>query len=113
MANPNPQSGQPRFLGVREAAFSANRHKYVSVDQDPIKFGKRVNFGNRFTTSQLLEDHLNQIKIQKMAQRYDKESQLREERDWLRSIQQEQENEDNMKTRSIGILKSEFLFFND
>jgi hypothetical protein len=67
MANPNPQSGPPKFLGVREAAFSANRHKYVSVEQDPIRFGKRVNFGNRMTTSQLLEDHLNQIKIQKMA----------------------------------------------
>jgi hypothetical protein len=73
-------------MGVREAAFSANQNKYVSIDQDPIKFGKRVNFGFRMTTSQLLEDHLQAIKMQKMTMRYFKDSRIKEERDWLNSI---------------------------
>lgn len=113
MANPNPQSGPPKFLGVRDAAFSANRHKYVSSEPDQIRFGRRVNFGCRMTTSQLLQDHLNQIKIQKMTKRYEKESKINQEREWLKSIKREEENEDNFKSRSIGIMKNEFLFFNE
>jgi len=52
-------------MGVRQAAFSGNPHKYASIDFDPTRFGKRVNFGYRMTTSQLLEDHLKAIKDNK------------------------------------------------
>lgn len=48
-----------------------------------------------------------------MTKRYEKESKINQEREWLKSIKREEENEDNFKSRSIGIMKNEFLFFNE
>lgn len=56
MANPNPQSGNARFRGVRDMGY-ASYEKNIDPT-DVIKFGKRVNYENKLTTDQVMEDHL-------------------------------------------------------
>lgn len=81
MANPNPQRAPPKFAGVREASFSA--YKTKPANNDLVRFGKRVDFGNKMTSNQLLEAHLRAVQQQKIAERKDREKALKNEKDWL------------------------------
>ena len=56
MSNPNPQNGRFQFKGVREIGY-ANYEKNIDPT-DVIKFGKRVNYENKLTTDQVMEEHL-------------------------------------------------------
>lgn len=58
MANPNPQSYAPKFKGPREVASSTARSGFTLDNIDLLHFGKRVNFGNKLTTKEVLEEHL-------------------------------------------------------
>lgn len=49
MANPNPQSTMPRYLGIRESVFYS-KSRQQAFDY-ALKFGKRVSFGSKFTNS--------------------------------------------------------------
>ena len=56
---------------------------------DLIKFGKRVNFGNKLTNVEVLEDHLRMIKMNKQMTRYDRENQIHNEREELKRLTDE------------------------
>lgn len=56
MANPNPQTANAKFRGVRDMGY-ASYEKNIDPT-DVIKFGKRVNYENKLTTDQVMEEHL-------------------------------------------------------
>jgi len=80
---------------------------------DLIKFGKRVNFGNKLTNVEVLEDHLRMIKMNKQMTRYDRENQIHNEREELKRLTDEIDSIAKNKHRTSEALRNEFLFFND
>lgn len=64
MSNPNPQVIKAKFQGARDANSSTRSDK-AEFDMLNLKFGKKVNFSNKLTTNDVLEDHLAQIKRHK------------------------------------------------
>jgi hypothetical protein len=113
MANPNPQSHQPKFKGPREIANSSTRSGFSVDPVDLLRFGKRVNFGNKLTTNEVLEDHLRVIKHHKQQNRYEKDNKLLKEKEEIRRLEQELESVEKQKMRHSEVLKNEFMFFND
>jgi len=76
MANPNPQIHHPKFKGPRDIANSSTRSSFNADPVDLLRFGKKVNFSNKLTTNEVLEDHLRVIKHHKQQNRYEKDHQL-------------------------------------
>lgn len=64
-ANPNPQVSGPKFKGPREMAPIERSGSVEKFQPDALRFGKRIVFGHKATTSEILEDHLNKIKQNK------------------------------------------------
>lgn len=60
MSNPNPQRNPVRYKGVRDLGYLA--YEKMIDPTDIIKFGKRVNYENKLTSLQVMEDHLNQMR---------------------------------------------------
>lgn len=87
MANPNPQNHAPKFKGPREVASSTARSGFTLENIDLLRFGKRVNFGNKLTTNDVLEDHLRQIKNHKQQHRYEKDNKLLQEKEDIKRIE--------------------------
>jgi len=65
------------------------------------------------TSSQLLEEHLRAIQLNKAAARQAREKTLKVDKDWLNTIQVGLDQDKQFKQQSQGRLKQEFLFFND
>ena len=60
MANPNPQGFGPKHKGVRDVGYK-NYEKLIDPT-DVIKFGKKVNYENKATNDQIMEEHLRQMR---------------------------------------------------
>ncbi len=59
-SNPNPQRTQIRYKGIRDIGYRA--FEKMIDPTDVIKFGKKVNYENRMTSTQVMEDHLKQMR---------------------------------------------------
>lgn len=61
MSNPNPQQGDVRYKGVNQVGYK----KYYDNAEpgiDLVKFGKKVDYGQKMSSEELMREHLNQIR---------------------------------------------------
>ena len=64
MANPNPQSNQTKFKGIRDLGYT--RYAREVDPTDIVKFGKKVYTGNsRMSNEEMMEYHLRQMREKK------------------------------------------------
>lgn len=58
MANPNPQSREIKYKGIRDLGYNLVLNPDVMLS-DPVRFGKKVNIDKPLSNDQILEAHLN------------------------------------------------------
>lgn len=61
-SNPNPQGTQTRFFGPRDTDGSKGFFGSPDKSVDLIRFGKKINFGNKMTNEEVLADHLREMR---------------------------------------------------
>ena len=63
LSNPNPQVGDNIFKGPRDMGYKKYYESQTDRDMNTvIKFGKKVDYQNKMTNDELMEDHLKQIR---------------------------------------------------
>ena len=74
-ANPNPQSSGMRYVGPRDGLSSKGT---FSPDKaaELTRFGKKIQFGNRTTNEELLQDHLKEMRMHLAAKKQQRDIQL-------------------------------------
>ena len=111
-SNPNPQGNQSRYAGPRDQESSKGMSS-PDVGADLVRFGKKIAFGGRMTNEELLQDHLREMRQHLIEKKAARETQLEQEKSYLKKVAAKDQAESANKIRSSEILKNEFLFFND
>ena len=65
------------------------------------------------TNEELLQDHLREMRQHLIEKKAARETQLEQEKSYLKKVAAKDQAESANKIRSSEILKNEFLFFND
>jgi hypothetical protein len=110
MANPNPQGGNARFKGVRDMGY-ASYEKNIDPT-DVIKFGKRVNYENKLTTDQVMEDHLKMMRQNLEYAKITKEMKRKQEREFLSHIANIEDMERQRIDNGRKAINSDFVSAN-
>ena len=84
MANPNPQPYPQRFKGVRELGYKQFEKQIDPTDV--IRFGKKVNYDNKLTSDQVMQEHLRQMREKMQLNKMSHEIKRQQEKEFLQQI---------------------------
>lgn len=97
ISNPNPQRGHRKYLGIRDLGYasmhqspaaSTHSSSFSLIGGTPnFKFGKKVFLDNKLSNKEVLEDHLKQMRNKADLKKFQRDSKLKEDKDFLRFVQ--------------------------
>jgi len=74
------------FYGPRDLNKTTGLISTTGGEGDLVRFGRRVNFGNKLTNYDLLEDHLKDMREHLIKKKQERNSQLAQDREFLNSV---------------------------
>ena len=110
MANPNPQGFGPKHKGVRDVGYK-NYEKLIDPT-DVIKFGKKVNYENKLTNDQIMEEHLRQMREKMEVNKLSHDLKRKQEKDFLQHIKKLDELEKQRYNMGKHAINNDFVYFN-
>lgn len=113
LSNPNPQGSQARFYGPRDPESSKGFGSPDKTAADLVRFGKKINFGNKMTNEEVLADHLREMRQHLAEKKHIRDMQIEQDKQYLNKVSNHNEIDKKTKMRSSEVLKNEFMFFND